>query len=216
MTLEELNIVKRNLSDLKQPERNIRLHPEKQIKEYARSIQKNGVLKLLVIDEENTIWIGNGLYEALLACGYTEAYCIVKTGMTDAAKKKMMISDNKIFDLGVDDLDSLNAYFEELRDDLDIPGFDQELLESMVADADAVTQAISDYGILDDDDLSRMKEAEARQSEAERNAKATLTPPSSDDSGISPAGIGKSEPSSGNGEVQRSIVCPHCGETIWL
>ena len=37
---EKLNIVKRKLSDLKHPETNVRMHPDKQIKELKRSIQK--------------------------------------------------------------------------------------------------------------------------------------------------------------------------------
>ena len=69
-----MNIVKMPLADLKRPERNIRIHPEAQIKEYVRSVKKNGQIKLLVIDENNTILIGNGLHEAMLRSGYTEAY----------------------------------------------------------------------------------------------------------------------------------------------
>ena len=52
---EKLNIVKRKLSDLKHPETNVRMHPDKQIKELKRSIQKNGQTRLMVIDENNVI-----------------------------------------------------------------------------------------------------------------------------------------------------------------
>ena len=52
---EKLNIVKRKLSDLKHPDTNVRMHPDKQIKELKRSIQKNGQTRLMVIDENNVI-----------------------------------------------------------------------------------------------------------------------------------------------------------------
>ena len=70
--MSEMKIVKRNLSDLRHPDLNSRKHPEKQIRELKRSIQKNGQTRLLVIDEKNIIWIGNGLYQAMteLNVGY--------------------------------------------------------------------------------------------------------------------------------------------------
>ena len=92
-----MNIVKRKLSELKQAEKNIRMHPDKQINEYIRSLEKNGQLKPIVIDENNVIWIGNGLYQAMTKAGYKEAYCLLKEGMTEKDKKKMMLSDNRIF-----------------------------------------------------------------------------------------------------------------------
>lgn len=69
-----MNIVKMPLNALRKPERNMRMHPEAQIREYCRSVEKNGQLKLLVIDEDNVIWIGNGLYEALTRCGYWKRF----------------------------------------------------------------------------------------------------------------------------------------------
>lgn len=129
-----MNIVVRNLSDLHFAECNARIHPPKQIEELKRSLEKNGQIRLLVIDEENTVWIGNGLLQAMQDMGYTEAHCILKEGMTDAEKKKMMLSDNRIFELGVDDMDAFDALIRELEDDLDIPGYDEAALTALIAD----------------------------------------------------------------------------------
>ena len=68
------------------------MHPDSQIKEYVRSLEKNGQLKLIVIDEDNTIWIGNGLYQAMMKAGWSEAKCLVKRGMTRQQKIKMMMA----------------------------------------------------------------------------------------------------------------------------
>lgn len=214
-----MNIVKLPLADLKRPERNIRIHPEAQIREYVRSVKKNGQIKLLVIDENNTILIGNGLHEAMLRSGYTEAYCIVKAGMTEADKMKMMMADNKIFGLGIDNLDTFNAFLEELADDLDIPGYDEDILRSMVADAEEVSERISEYGTIDDDEIEEIRAArekkEALITKAEQATPvpvAVSVPPTPAQAPAPPM----HEVSTPAAEMQKCITCPKCGEKIWL
>lgn len=197
-----MNIVKKPLSALRKPERNMRIHPEAQIREYCRSVEKNGQLKLIVIDEDNVIWIGNGLYDAMTRCGYTEAYCLVKEGMTEAEKKKMMMADNKVFDLGVDDINTFDAFLAELKDDLDIPGYDEEILRSMVSDVEEVTATMQEYGTLDTAEVQEIRAAQ------EKKAQAMAAPPPP-----SPAPAPRPMPV----EPERAfMVCPHCGEKIWL
>lgn len=139
-----MNIVVRSLADLHHPECNARIHPEKQIEELKRSIRKNGQTRLIVIDEEGTIWIGNGLYQAMQEMGMTEAHCILVEGMTEADKKKMMLSDNQIFSLGATDMDALDAIIRELSGDLDIPGYDEDFLRQMVADIEEIDLIMAD------------------------------------------------------------------------
>lgn len=203
-----MNIVTRKLSDLKRPEKNIRLHPEKQMQEYIRSVKKNGQLKLIVIDEDNVIWIGNGLYEAMLACGYEEAYCLLKDNMTEKDKKKMMMSDNRVFDLGVDDMAAFDSLLAELGDDLDVPGFDEELLKSLMADAGEVDDMMSSYGLIDDDkkaEISAAKEIYQRQEEAFAQAPQSA-----------PQSAPSVEPQTSPEREGQFVVCPKCGEKIWL
>jgi hypothetical protein len=205
-----MNIVKRNLSDLKRPEKNMRLHPEKQMQEYIRSVKKNGQLKLIVIDEDNVIWIGNGLYEAMLACGYMEAYCLLKDNMSDKDKKKMMMSDNRVFDLGVDDMAAFDALIAELGDDLDVPGFDEELLKSLIADADDIDNMMSEYGLVDEDkkaEIVAAKETYDKQAEAFANAPQENSAPTETQ---------RVKVNAENREQQKHIICPKCGEKIWL
>ena len=213
-----MNIVKKALADLKRPEKNIRMHPEAQLREYVRSVKKNGQLKLLVIDEYDVIWIGNGLYEAMLRCGYTEAYCLVKAGMTEADKKKMMMADNKIFGLGVDDLDTFNTFLEELSEDLDIPGYDEDLLRSMIADAEDVSEKISEYGTINDDEIEEIRAArekkEALIEKAEQSATATPIGPHEEEE--APPASGSAEVDAAQADVKKFIIRPKCGEKIWL
>ena len=106
--MSEMQIEVRKLSELRHPDRNARMHPDKQIAELKRSLKKDGQTRLMVIDEYGVIWIGNGLYQAMQEMGYEDAYCIVKSGMSEIDKKKMMYSDNRIFDLGVDDMQAFD------------------------------------------------------------------------------------------------------------
>lgn len=205
-----MNIVKMPLSALRKSERNMRMHPEAQIREYVRSLQKNGQLKLFVIDEDNVIWIGNGLYEAMTRCGYTEAYCLVKSGMTEADKKKMMMADNKIFDLGVDDISTFDAFIAELKDDLDIPGYDEEILQSMVSDAEDVTAAMQEYGTLDTEEVQEIRAAQ------ERKAQAMAAPPAAPAPQPVPAAQAPATKPPAAEPERAFLVCPHCGEKIWL
>ena len=205
-----MNIVKMPLSALRKSERNMRMHPEAQIREYVRSLQKNGQLKLFVIDEDNVIWIGNGLYEAMTRCGYTEAYCLVKAGMTEADKKKMMMADNKIFDLGVDDISTFDAFIAELKDDLDIPGYDEEILQSMVSDAEDVTAAMQEYGTLDTEEVQEIRAAQ------ERKAQAMAAPPAAQAPQPVPAVQAPATKPPAAEPERAFLVCPHCGEKIWL
>lgn len=69
-----MKVIKKRLDDLKHPEKNVRIHSEQQIRELKRSLEKFGQTRALVVDENNVILIGNGLYEAMVSLGYQEAF----------------------------------------------------------------------------------------------------------------------------------------------
>jgi len=98
-------ITQKKLSELHKPARNIRRHSEKQLTEYIRSIKMFGQVKPLVAAEDGEIIAGNGLYEALLRMGWETCDCYVMAGLTDVQKKKLMMADNKVYELGFTDVD---------------------------------------------------------------------------------------------------------------
>ena len=155
------------MKDLVRPERNIRIHTEKQLEEFERSVRMFGQIRPIVVDENNVILAGNGLYETLLRMNKEDALVYKYEDLTEAQKKKLMIADNKIFSLGIENLDTLNEFLEELDGDLDIPGFDEEILKQMVADADEITEKISEYGTLDEEEVRKIKEANERREQRE-------------------------------------------------
>ncbi len=204
------------LKDLVRPERNIRIHTEKQLAEFERSVRMFGQIRPIVVDENDIILAGNGLYETLLRMNREEALVYKYEDLTEAQKKKLMIADNKIFSLGIENLDTLNEFLEELEGDLDIPGFDEDILRQMVADADEITEKISEYGTLDEEEVRKIKEANEKREQAEatdngadQETDLQLQAPERQSGGDAGAG---QEPA-GTG---RFVICPKCGERIWL
>ena len=219
---DKMKVIKKRLDDLKHPEKNVRIHSEQQIRELKRSLEKFGQTRALVVDENNVILIGNGLYEAMVSLGYQEASVYVKTELSENDKKKLMIADNKTYALGIDDLDTLNEFLEELQGDLDIPGYDEEILQQMVADADEVTEKISEYGALDESEIQKIKEAnEKREQKAaaaeisdNNSENSSENPNTSDNQSSERQNTTETEPEIT--ETRKFVICPNCGEKIWL
>lgn len=202
-----MQTVKRKIEELKLPERNVRIHTEKQIAEFVRSLRMFGQFRPAVIDETDTILVGCGMYAAMQQDGWTEIDVIQMPNLSANEKKKLMIVDNKIFDLGMDDFDNLNAFLEELQTDLDIPGFDESVLKSIVADAEKVTEEIMEYGTLAPETVEKIKATEERRNQEE-------AAPNPVDKIETPVPV--PEEKSPEAEVKRFVSCPHCGEKIWL
>jgi hypothetical protein len=111
------------LSDLRSPDRNVRFHPEEQVAELARAVTMFGQTRPIVIDENNTILAGNGLVMALMRLGHKDGDTYRVTGLSPEQKSKLMLSDNRIWQLGLNDQDAIMEMIRSLDGDIDIPGF---------------------------------------------------------------------------------------------
>lgn len=228
-----MEITKMRLADIRKPEKNVRIHTRQQIKEFRRSVEMFGQIRPIVIDEGNTILAGNGLYEALAAMGKDTADVCQLTGLTEKQKKKLMIADNKVFSLGIDNLDTLNCFLEEMQGDLDIPGFDEEILKQMVSEADEVTEKLSSYGLLDDAEIKAIRESAGKKPHlgpwAGQGPQCAVAEGQAPDTGqgqrqegtAQGMGTGQGMPggitdASAFGVGREGITCPNCGEKIWL
>jgi len=217
-----MNVIQVKLDDLHTLTENVRSHPRKQIDEYKRSLEMFGQTKNAVIDEENTVLIGNGLVMAARELGWDSIFAIVKAGMSPAAKKKIVMSDNKIFDMGVDNYQVIEAYIEELKDDLDIPGYDEAILKQMMATAEEVTEDINQFGILPQSEIQSLNEraeaAEARQTttEVQYAPEAGHSDGTADTSPVS----APLSPDTDDDDIpfapEKFVMCPKCNEKIWL
>lgn len=210
------------ISELVQPERNIRMHTEQQLKEFERSVKMFGQIRPIVVDENNCILAGNGLYETFVRMGIEEAKVYKFENLNENQKKKLMIADNRIYALGVDDLESMNEILSELVSDLDVPGFDEEMLKQMMADEDEITEVISEYGKLDEEEVAMVRE-QGKKKEASiqkrMDAQSTSEVPVGAETPVANTSFQPSEAvaeTAERQEMQKFVTCPKCGEHIWL
>lgn len=203
----KLEVVK--LSDLKPLEKNVRRHNDKQIDELVKSVEQFGQTRAMVIDENNNILIGNGLYFALVKMNKTDAQCYRKTGLSEVEKKKLILSDNKIYGLGADDYEEINNYIQEITaiGDFEIAGYDKFILEQMTATDEQVEEAIKDYGVITDVKFTQeepKKEVNNTYVEKEpevKNEPATI---------ITETKVGAEK------NEKKYVICPSCGEMIYI
>ncbi len=211
-----MKIVKIKLADLVKPEKNVRIHTEKQIKEFRRSVEMFGQIRPIVVDERNVILAGNGLYDTLIAMGKDTADVYRYDNLTENQKKKLMIADNKIFSLGIENLETLNSFLEDLQGDLDIPGFDEEILKQMVSEAEDVTGKLSEYGTLNEEEIRSIKEAAEKRERQMKKMESGQVEPQTDQA---LAAIMQEEPAADDEdptEIRKFVICPKCGEKVWL
>lgn len=199
------------LTELVKPETNVRIHTDQQLKEFQRSVEMFGQIRPIVIDENNVILAGNGLFDTLIAMGKETADVYQYNNLTENQKKKLMIADNKIFGLGIENLDTLNSFLEDLKGDLDIPGFDEDILKQMVSEAEEVTDRLSDYGTLDEQEIKNIKERGKRTEQQIQNIQERQNE-------IQTELPVKQEVKAENESIvdDNIIICPKCGEKIWL
>ncbi len=180
------------IDKLKHPEKNVRIHLEKQINELVRSLEMFGQVRPVVIDEDSVILVGNGLVKALRQMGESKVKVYRKTGLSDADKKKLMLADNKIYSLGVNNQQAIYEVLRELNleGDFDVPGFEEEVVEF----------AYSDDIMGDGDSIESIEEG------LEEGVESYVQ------------GADGEEPSAGAEARQPAEVvsCPHCSELVFL
>lgn len=217
-----MNVTVKKLTDLHKIEKNVRRHNDKQIGEYIRSLNMFGQLRPMVVDETGTILVGNGMFEAMTRIGCKEADCYVVEGLSEKRKIKLMMADNRVYELGMTDMDAFDELVRELGDDIDVPGWDEDLLQtitSSMAEADAMVES---YGTFDDGEVAGMNQ----RTREDHAALAGQEPPDSplqrpsgnlDNAGQVSDRAEAQTPSGGTeAPTARIIICPHCGEHINL
>lgn len=204
-----MKLEKMQISELVKPDDNVRIHTEKQIDEFIRSLEMFGQIRPAVVDENNIILIGNGMVEAMEKRGDTELNVYKIKGLSENEKKKLMLSDNKIFNLGIDNFEVQDKFFKELIGDYDIPGFDEDVLKAMVSSAEEVTEKLSDFGTLDNEEIQKIKNKRSKQEEQNTDDSIAENQDFNDE-------VYSNENESEQEESERFIICHNCGEKICL
>lgn len=201
-----MEITVKKLSELRPAAKNVRRHTDKQIAEYIRSLDMFGQIKPIIADEHGEIIAGNGLYQALVQMGKETCDCYILTGLSENQKKKLMLADNRVYELGITDMDAFDEIIRELGNDIDVPGWDEDLLSMMNAAAEDVDDIVNGYGSYEETDVSRL---------AERKAPDNVPTSVPVETPVATPQVAP-QPEGSQGQVQRVIVCPKCGEQICL
>lgn len=211
-----MNVIKLPLERLKPAVRNVRVHSQKQMQEYIRSIDKFGQTKPIVCDDEYNILAGNGLYEALKANGISEAWCNVISGLSAAEKKKLMLADNKVYELGITDHSAIDEILKDLDGDFDIPGYDDSMLEMLTMSFKETDDFVSGYGAFDSTDIERIQHNGSAPQSAEDGAHELAGISTSTISDNSGSNTGALQQAHSGVKSDKYIFCPYCGERICL
>lgn len=205
MKLENKKII-----ELKPLAQNVRKHNDNQINELIRSVKQFGQTRAIVIDEDNNILIGNGLYLALAKMGVEDCQCYKITGLTEIQKKKLVLTDNRVYSLGSDDYAAINDYIQEITvaGDFDIAGFDESILQGMTISDEENESLMQDYGKITDIKFTQEQQEQPQATAPQQTIKA--------DKAADKVNIVAEKEVSAPTIERKYVVCPNCGEVIYI
>jgi hypothetical protein len=141
---------------------NAKLHPTEQIDKIAAAIAEFGFDQPIVIDENGVIIKGHGRREASLRLQLKKVPVLIREGLSEAEKKALRISDNKVAESPWDN-DALKLEFEalaELEFDLTLTGWDAEDLSAFFEQ-----EIVPDFEPVGAEEQGRLDEREPKEIE---------------------------------------------------
>lgn len=193
-----MNIQKINPSTLTEFEGNVKVHGDKQVQELAKSLEQFGQIRPVIADENNVILCGHGLVKAAVSLGMKEIDVMVMSGLSETQKKKLLLADNKLADLGTYDYDALDEIINSLDGDFEIPGFDADTLEEM-------------YGVSSVDEEEVKKTVLSVPSEGVKTPEPDSEPNTKMMNNVEQK---RDEVEMKLAEEKKFIICPNCGQRI--
>lgn len=129
----ELNIVYRNIKELKPYKKNAKKHPKEQVERIANSIKEFGFFehRAVAIDKDDYVVEGHGRILAAKKAGLTQVPTICLDDMTEEQIKAWRLIENKTAESSYDET-MINKEIEELlQSDIDMEafGFSVDILE---------------------------------------------------------------------------------------
>lgn len=202
-----MEITIKKVSDLRCVEKNVRKHPQKQLDELKRSFKMFGQYRPLVVTSDGEVLVGNGFYEAMVQDGVEEVECIVlPSDVSDDYKKKLMLADNKIFDLGADAMANVDEILSSLEN-FDIPGFDESVLSQLYNQVEEEVKAIEDTSVAGVIPPERVEKINSVAEERKENPPAD----NKEKYEVKPEVVSMQDEHEG----EPYITCPHCGVKIY-
>ena len=127
-----MELKKVNINDLVPHPKNYNTHPDNQLMELEKSLDRFGQYKNIVVCN-NTILAGHGLVEAAKRKGEKEIYVLEKNDLTEDEQIQLLIADNALPFGALPDTESLADLITQLGglEEIDLPGITEEWVESI-------------------------------------------------------------------------------------
>jgi DNA modification methylase len=148
-----MEIVLRNIAEIKNYENNARLHPDDQIAEIMASIKNFGFNDPIEIDKDDIIISGHGRLAAALKLGLKEIPTIKHEHLTDTQRKAYILAANRIAMNSSWNNDLLRVEFLDIKNhdlDLSLTGFTQDEIDDILDIEDELMLGLSDENSCDE------------------------------------------------------------------
>jgi ParB-like chromosome segregation protein Spo0J len=124
----ELNIVYRNIKELKPYKKNAKKHPKEQVERIANSIKEFGFTQPVIIDTNNCVVAGHGRILGAKKAGLKQVPTVMLEDLTEEQIKAYRLVDNKLNESEWD-FSLLDEELGILSDDIDMElfGFDEDM-----------------------------------------------------------------------------------------
>ena len=145
--VQDIQVEWRDVAEVTPYARNSRTHSDEQVAQVAASIKEFGWTNPILIDESGTIIAGHGRLMAAQRLGSDRVPTITLGHLTDAQKRAYVIADNKLALNAGWDQELLAIEVEELLGkgfDLDLTGFGEDEINSLLAEANKVEDGLTD------------------------------------------------------------------------
>ena len=133
--------------------RNARTHSPQQVAQIAASIREFGWTNPILVDGESGVIAGHGRLLAARQLGLTEVPVIELAHLDDAQRRAYVLADNRLaLNAGWDE-DLLRLELGELQDldfDLDLLGFDDDELQTLMAGDEPTVEGLGDEDAVPD------------------------------------------------------------------
>ena len=136
-----------SLGDLRPDPQNARRHTPRNIGTIVDALHKVGAARSIVIDEDNVILAGNGVFEAAGEAGIERVHvvdadgetiiAVRRSGLTKKQKAELAIADNRAAELAEWDVPALTGLADEVGLDLKDVGFSDEDMRGLRLGDDA-------------------------------------------------------------------------------
>ena len=128
--MQELNIIYKNIKELKPYKKNAKKHDKTQVEQIANSIKEFGFTQPVIIDKNNCVVAGHGRILGAKKAGLTQVPTVMLESLTEEQIKAYRLVDNKLNESEWE-YDLLDEELENLTEDIDMGlfGFDMNMTD---------------------------------------------------------------------------------------